>query len=625
MGDEPELSIMFSATGRDCVGIITAKYGETGIHTENQFPIADAKRRGEIVSFICEKYPGLKPDDIRQKLEDLAAKAAENEAKATREKPTQSDNLLKLAESAELFTDNEIEYATVRIELPNIHCETYAIRNKKFRLWLSNAYVQQAGRAASSAAMQDAVDTLCGKAANSGITRKVGVRIGEFDGKIYMDLANGVGQAVEISSTSWQIISDPPIRFLRKLGMQEIPAPIPGGKPDELRPLLNIPNDETWHLVVAWLVGAMNFKGPYPILVVNGEQGSAKSTFCRIIKRLIDPNKADLRSLPRNEHELFIAASNSWILIFDNLSIIRPEMSDSICRISTGGGFSARELYSDESEKLFNVCRPQILNGIEEIATRGDLLERAIAIQLRTIPDENRMPESEIWKKFDEMRPRILGALCDAISGALRSRDNIKLTKLPRLADFAVWVSAAESAMAWNPGTFLAAFENNRKSANGAALDASPLAQLLINFMEARQDFAGSATELMNELQTGELAEPKLWDRRGLPKTPRKLSDELRQIVPSLRGVGISAILGERQGRNRKRIIRIERAAKSASAPSTSVRNGDSVAQSGIVADGDTFLSSAFCPQTVAENTETDDADGADDMNLAQSAYAEGR
>ena len=111
-------------------------------------------------------------------------------------------------------------------------------------------------------------------------------------------------------------------------------------------------------LLAAWLVAAFRPHGPYPILVLHGEQGSAKSTTARVLRALLDPNTAPLRGEPRDLRDVMIAASNGWIISFDNLSRIPHWLSDALCRLATGGGFSTRELYTDSEEVLFDAQRP---------------------------------------------------------------------------------------------------------------------------------------------------------------------------------------------------------------------------------------------------------------------------
>src|SRR5262249_54746306 len=152
----------------------------------------------------------------------------------------------------------------------------------------------------------------------------------------------------------------------------------------------------------------------------SGEQGSAKSTFSTILRSLVDPNTAPLRALPREDRDFFIAANNGHLLAFDNISGLPHWISDTLCRLATGGGFAVRQMYSDDDEVLFDACRPVILNGIEDIVTRPDLADRAIFLTLEPIAEEDRKPEAELWAAFEPKRPKIFGALLDAMVVGLR-------------------------------------------------------------------------------------------------------------------------------------------------------------------------------------------------------------
>jgi hypothetical protein len=239
--------------------------------------------------------------------------------------------------------------------------------------------------------------------------------------------------------------------------MLPLPAPVAGGSIEMLRSFLNVRSDSDFVLVVAWLLACLRHRGPYPVLVLSGEQGSAKSSFSAILRSLIDPNVAPLRALPRDDRDLFIAANNGHVLVFDNVSGLRAWISDTLCRLATGGGFSVRQLYTDQDEVLFNAARPVILNGIEQIVTRPDLADRAMSLTLEPIPEHRRRPEDELWPRVEVARPRILGVLLDAAVEGLKRLPTTHLPELPRMADFAKWASACETAL-WPAGTFVQPF-----------------------------------------------------------------------------------------------------------------------------------------------------------------------
>ena len=146
--------------------------------------------------------------------------------------------------------------------------------------------------------------------------------------------------------------------------------------------------------------------------------------------------------------------------MFDNVSGLPPWLSDTMCRLSSGGGFSVRSLWTNNDEVLFDAARPQILNGIGDIITRPDLADRALFITLKPIPEKKRRSDSELLAAFEAKRPRILGALLDALVVGLRRLPTIKLPELPRMADFAMWATACEQAF-WKEKTFMNAYDEN--------------------------------------------------------------------------------------------------------------------------------------------------------------------
>src|SRR6516165_9812064 len=192
-------------------------------------------------------------------------------------------------------------------------------------------------------------------------------------------------------------------------------------------PLLNVKDAADFKLAVAWLLAALRSVGPYPVLVLLGEQGTAKSTFARIMLSLVDPNVATLRSPPKDEDDLIVAARNGHVISFDNVSRLPDWISDALCRLATGGGFGNRELYTNQDEILFNGTRPFILNGIESFVTRGDLSERSLILALEPIPDRQRKTEAAVMADFEEVRPKVLGVLLDAVASGIKNLDSTKL------------------------------------------------------------------------------------------------------------------------------------------------------------------------------------------------------
>jgi hypothetical protein len=459
--------------------------------------------------------------------------------------PSQADLFVELTAGVELFHtpgghDSE-GYATVVV---NGHSETWPVNGKGFRRWLSKLFYDRFQKAPGSQALQDALAVIAGKAIHDGPEREVAVRVAEHGGAIYLDLADERWRAVRVTPDGWAVVADPPVKFVRKRGMLALPEPVPGGRLDDLRPLTNLPDDDAWRLFVAWLVAALRPGFPFPILAVNGEHGSAKSTLCKMARALIDPNVASLRRLPREDRDLMIAATNGWVVGFDNLSGISAALSDALCSLATGGGFATRELYTDDGEKLFDAKRPIMLNGIEDLAARADLLDRAVCLTLPEIADEKRRDERELLGCFEQTRPRILGALLDAVAAALKNLPTTRLSGKPRMADFAQWVAAVEPALGWEQGSFLKAYSHNRAAANALALESSILTAPILALMGGSDCWQGTIRELLATLEESH-TDNKTRENKEWPANARKLSADLRRLAPNLRRAGVNVEFGK--------------------------------------------------------------------------------
>lgn len=466
--------------------------------------------------------------------------------------PTQADILVNLAQTAEFFhTPDGTGYADIDI---NGHLETWPIRAKGFRSWLARRFFEATQGAPSSEALQSALNVIEAKAQFDGLERMVHLRVGGQDEKLYLDLCDETWRAVEIDSEGWRVLNNPPIRFRRAAGMQPLAMPIKGGSVKTLRSFLNVQSDADFVLVVAWALAVLRNRSPYPVIVLSGEQGSAKSTFSAILRSLLDPNTAPLRALPRNNQELFIAANNGHVLAFDNVSFLPGWISDTLCRLATGGGFAVRQLYTDQDEVLFEVARPVILNGIEEIVARPDLADRSVFLTLEPIPEEKRRPEAELWAAFEAERPRLLGVLLDAVVEGIKRLPATHLEKLPRMADFALWASACETAL-WPAGTFWSAYCTNRSEAAQSVLEADSIALLVRELVDQRTVWTGTCADLLEELSSllsDVTARPKGW-----PDSPRKLSGRLRRAAGPLRTMGIEIEFNRDGSRTRSRIVTI--------------------------------------------------------------------
>lgn len=461
----------------------------------------------------------------------------DSEPKTRQRRPAQRDSLMQLTGDITLWHSPDGDgFATIPI---GTHHENWPIRSKQFRDWLSAQAYRSLGIAPGSQAIEDTLRVLTAIANAEGDRREPWRRIGEHDSKVYLDLCDTEWRAIEITPQGWTVRSGEGLPFVRSPGMRPLFTPEAGEPIERLRGFVNVADDESFMLAVGWLVGAVRPRGPYPLVVINGEQGSGKSNFSRLLRSLIDPNAAPIRATPKDERDVVVAAINSHVLAFDNLSKVEPWLSDAFCRLSTGGGFSTRALHTDSEELLFSGTRPIILNGIPALTDRPDLGDRAINVRLQAIPETERRTEAAFWEAWEAEAPYVLGALLDAVSSALRHQATTQLERSPRMADFALWVTAAEQGLGWEPRTFLAAYMGNRGTVAENAFEADPVAVAIDKLArEAGPDgWHGTPTELLTEL-TLHVSE-SVRRSRAWPLTAQALGNRLDRIAPLLRGRSI--------------------------------------------------------------------------------------
>ena len=224
--------------------------------------------------------------------------------------------------------------------------------------------------------------------------------------------------------------------------------------------------------------------------------------------------------------------------------------------MATGGGFSTRALCTDADEVLFDLQRPVIITAVGDVIARADLADRALTVTLTAISDDKRMAEEDFIPLFEKARPRILGALLDAMAHGLAELPKVKLERLPRMADFIKWTRACEGKF-WTPGVIHQVFRQNLIDASEAVIESDPVALAVIAFLDANPEpWEGTSPETYAKLAAF-APEGSIRDK-SFPRAPTGLTNRLRLAEPSLarRGVRISW----RKGHAGKRLTKIWRA-----------------------------------------------------------------
>jgi putative DNA primase/helicase len=390
-----------------------------------------------------------------------------------------------------------------------------------------------------------------------GPSAEVFCRVAHQGGTIWLDLGNDAREVVKVTSDEWSIVRDCPVYFERPAAMKALPRPVSGGNLETLlTKFLNVSSGADYadrKLLVAWLLSTLQPDGAYPILRMSGVEGSSKSCTAKLLRSCIDPNDAPLQKFPSSQDDLLLTLTKSHIGSFDNLSHMDQDRSDLLCTIATGNALPKRKLYSDEDLVILKVRKPLILNGIPNIATQVDLIDRSIAIELPRITPEKRKTEDQFWGDFSAAHPQILGAILDTVVEALRNLPNAPKSSLPRMADFARWIVAAEQKLGWpktkdDKSLFLSIFEANIDAAKQHSLDACPVVAAIRRLIENKTEWKGTATELLETLNLSarahEARHPE-W-----PRSANKLSETLTRLESSLEQAALT-VTRNRDGKQR--------------------------------------------------------------------------
>ena len=463
----------------------------------------------------------------------------EGKPEKTSNHETQSEILLRLVEENEavVFHDSSNDcYISLAI---NGHRELYEIRSENCRLWLSKLFYDHTRKPIKKEYLIQAIDVLFAKAFfDSGESISLYERVAKKGNDFWYDLTNNDWQAVKITAEGWRIENNPPLLFRRYRHQKPQTCPSVNGDILKLLKFINIKKRKT--LFLCWVVSCFIPDIPHAMPVIHGEKGAAKTTACVLLKKLIDPSSLETLTLTNSSDALRVNLQQHWFLPFDNVSHIGEETSDTLCRAITGGGIQVRRLYTDSEDCIFTFRKCLAINGINNVAGRPDLLDRAILIELSRISEDERQELSIILNEFEKDLPQILGGIFDILSKAMAIYPTVKLDKLPRMADFAKWCYAIAEAMGYGGQVFIDEYACNQEYQNMELLNSNTVAILVIEFMKDLPEWSGQMSELYDALAT--LAEKIGISKKskGFPSQPNVLSRWLNGLRSNLSAIGIT-------------------------------------------------------------------------------------
>ena len=499
-------------------------------------------------SLLPDSYSGNSLDELPGWIASARQKGFDQSSQDQSSKKGASDRLIELVDGSgtSLFHD-EGRRAYMAVVVGDSR-RNLTIRSSDARMWLSKLYFEDCGQAIGERPMEDVIRLLEAKALFDGPQFSVSLRVGGNCSEIGIDLGMEDGLVAKLTAGSWSVIHENGIKLIRSPGFGELPLPSTTGDLQKLKELLGL-DEQSWPLVLAFLLLCLRPSGPYMLLLVEGEQGSGKSFLCKVLKSIIDPNQVERARLPETQRDLMIHAKDYFLLVFDNVSGMKGDLSDALCVLATGGGFATRKLYSDDELYVFNFSRPVVINGIADFVNRPDLLERSIALRLPNFQEGQRKTEQAMLGDFQVILPGILASLYDIASKALANPLGPTAAVRLRMADCERWLMACEPFTGLAPGSFVNAIKACQDEIFVDRAQNDPVVGALLGILE-KGAFKGTVLELHRRIMPFDGPE-----QRYFPATASHLSKHLARQRPAMAKIGI---LLELMPRTRDgRIIRI--------------------------------------------------------------------
>ena len=464
-----------------------------------------------------------------------------------------------LSEQHTLFHDTQKQ---PYIAINHSGAKVMSLNGNDFKYWLI-ANKMESGEYISTHTIDEITQRLRAIAVyKSKMPRPLSVRIYRKDDirgmpqELWYDLGRADGLAVQITKDGY-FIKEPPIIF-RKYDHQHeqvLPSSKNSGRLEDLFNIVNLTEREDKVAFAVFLVSCFVDRFPKPVLLVRGTNGSGKSTPMRILHNIIDPSELEAgTSLVKDNSELARVANKCAILHFDNVDgrEITPEVSNALCRITSGQAFVKRTLYSNDDDTIFKGQRAVMLNGIGKLAEREDLLDRCLIFNMKRIPEEKRKTEAAIFAKLEEMKPYLLHEIFMILSMVISIYPTVELENTHRLADFdKLGYAICEAMDGYSGEEWLEICDKVFKRQIENAFEASATAQIA-KFLVDRSlghIWEGTATEMFNfalreEDHYQETLEDKnlkqsIRDNPSFPKSPNVLGVQLNRAESTLRSLGI--------------------------------------------------------------------------------------
>lgn len=342
----------------------------------------------------------------------------------------------------------------------------YSLGADDARQALAHAYHLVTGEVLPRNAQGSIEDLAAGKAKASG-TRitTVSRTYQDSHGAVWIDLGRDDCKCVRITPEGWTI-EDMPANgervFIKDQAVREIgtdpvaPKDVPeamGTLNRILRPLFNV-NEEDWHLIIGWMVNHLLAERVSPILMMLGTGGSGKSTMCNAISYAVEGGPTFPRSgaMKNDVDDVMVTIAKKRVSVFDNVSKLSGELSDTLAQAVYGMDYEKRELRTTDSVAVIKVNPSLILNGITTGHLREDLKSRMVTIRIAgTVPTDRQKDDLEIVREQTQGHPEVYGALLTLTSAVMRMlADQEEIHVEARMKEYARVLHALDDLLGWD-------------------------------------------------------------------------------------------------------------------------------------------------------------------------------
>lgn len=464
---------------------------------------------------------------------------------------TLADTLVLFITSGDyvLFHDQFGEACIVDPKRPFV---AWRLRGAEATSLLMKLFWNNFGKSLRADSIKSVVMTLEGIAKFDRECRETYTRIVKINDTIYYDIGDDK-HIIKITKDGWKIEENAPVYFRRYIHQKPQVIPVHDGDLKKFTKYVHIDGLTNEILLATYLPTCFISDIDRPLLIMHGPAGAGKTTALEFVRSLIDPSRTPLLQPTKDVNEMVQQANKHYAYFLDNVSSIKQDVSDILCRFVTGNAFSKRVLYTDDDDFLYEFKRVTGFTSISQIATNADLLDRSLIIQLELLNEKTRIEEEKINHAFEQDKPYIFGGLLDAVSGALKTIESLAIEGLPRMADYFRYAAASADYLKYGTDKYIEAYSENTKTQKRETVETSPTIQSILIFMKNEDLWTGTPTSLYMGLK--QVAE-KFEMLGGFPKGVTYLWRKIQESKAILLSIGINV---EKSRTSESRFIKIEK------------------------------------------------------------------